>query len=87
MRDLQVPADLQEFTSFGAAINLYTTPANARWACQLEIVAGSGTITCKMAGSVGVARVLTVAAGDILYGQFLTIDSVSGVTRVRAGWN
>lgn len=84
-RSLQVPDDLQEFTSFGSVIDLYTT--KVRFACQVEILAGSGTLSVKMAGSGGSTRVLTVNAGDIVYGKFTSIEAVSGLTRVRVGWN
>ncbi len=85
MRALEVPGDLQEFTSFGAAIDLYTT--KVRWACQIEILAGSGTLSVKMTGSGGTTRALTVNAGDIVYGKYMSIESVSGITKVRVGWN
>jgi len=84
MGDIGVPTDLLEYTSFGSPINLYAVKnAVVR---RLNVIAGSGTITVKMSSSGGVARVLTVGTGDELLGEFMTIDSVSGVTNVRASW-
>lgn len=84
MGDTGVPTDLLEYTSFGSPINLYAVKSAV--IRRLTIVAGSGTITVKMSSSGGVARVLTVAMGDELLGEFTTIDAVSGVTNVRASW-
>jgi hypothetical protein len=79
-----IPEDYQTFTSFGSPIDLYTT--TVRHARVIKIQAGSGTISVKMAGSAGATRVLTVAAGEEVWGLFGSIESVTGVTSLRAGW-
>lgn len=84
MRDILVPGDLFEYTSFGAPIDLHT--ARNRPAYTLKCT-GAGTINVKMASSGGATRALTVTDGEEVLGQFMSIESVSGVTRVRAGWN
>ena len=84
MRDNNVPADMIEYSSFVSAIDLYA--AKIRPAYILKIT-GAGTITCKMGSSAGVARVFNVTDGETVLGEFMTIDSVTGVTRIRAGWN
>lgn len=93
-RDIQVPEDLFDYTGGGLTTPVDLVGASVggvvkknRAAYYLKIVAGSGTITVKMSGSVGTGRVLTVAAGEELFGKFTEISAVSGVTNVRAGWN
>ncbi len=84
MRDLQVPADLIPYSSFVSPIDLYT--AKTRAAFVLHIT-GAGTVTVKMAGSGGANRVIPVTDGKELLGQFMSIEAVSGVTGIVAGWN
>jgi hypothetical protein len=84
MRDLEVPDDLVPYASFASPINLYAV--KNRPAFILHIT-GAGTINVKMAGSQGATRAIPVADGKVLTGKFISIESVSGVTGIVAGWN
>lgn len=79
-----IPQDYETFTSFGSAIDLYAT--RIRPSVVLKIQAGSGTVSVTMAGSKGSSRTLTVAAGEEIWGAFMSIESVTGVTSLRVGW-
>jgi hypothetical protein len=74
--------DALEYSTFSSAIDLYAV--KGRDIEKLEIVAGTGTITCLTKGSPTVNRVYTVAPGDVLDVEIRSIVSVSSVTRVRA---
>lgn len=77
-----------DYTSFGSAIDLTSNasgPNDGEPARYLKVVAGSGTITVKM-GISATSITLTVAAGEELKGYFRTVESVTGVTSLRAGW-
>ena len=84
MRATQVPSDMIEYSSFGSAVDLYTTKLRPAYILK---VTGAGTLVCKMSNSGGTSRTFNVTDGETLLGEFMTIESVSGVTRVRAGWN
>jgi hypothetical protein len=84
MREIAPPTDYQEYTSFGSPLDLYTVKKSP---ARLLKVTTSGTITVKMSGSVGANRTLNVADGEELIGDFMSIESVTGVTRIRVGWN
>jgi hypothetical protein len=85
VRELQVPEDLIPYSSFGAPINLYAVK-NSRPAFVL-LITGAGTVTVRMSGSGSSTRTIPVTDGQELYGKFLSIESVSGVTGIVAGWN
>jgi hypothetical protein len=82
MRDILVPNDMGEYTSF--PVDVFAV--KQRHASVLKVT-GAGTITVKMTGSAGAQRVLNVTDGETIFGQFISIDAVSGPTRVRVGWN
>jgi hypothetical protein len=81
-----IPDDYHVYTSFGSPIDLYTSNTRPRPAIVLKVEAGSGTVDVKMAGSHGTPRQLTVAAGEEIFGAFMSIEAVSGVTKLRVGW-
>ena len=91
--DLQAADDIQQFTSFAAAINLTdgdTYPAakvrgHARRIVVNDTTAGS-TLQVTLAGSNGTARSLTVADGDVYDGQFTIIGTSTNVTRLTVFW-
>jgi hypothetical protein len=84
MRDIQAPEDLIPYSSFGAPIDLYSVKTRPAF---LLVITGDGTITVRMSGSGSDTRVLPVRDGQELLGKFITIESVSGVTGIVAGWN
>ena len=85
MRDILVPNDFEEYTSFGGSIDLYS--GRNRPACYLKAVTGSGSLQVIMSGSRGAARTVTLGLGDVEEGSFMTVVSSTGITRLRVGWN
>jgi hypothetical protein len=76
--------DVLEYTVFSSPINIYTVKnAPAR---KITAVTGDGSVSVKLSGSGGVARTLTLNAGDFEVGEFTSIESASGITRVRVAW-
>lgn len=83
MRSLLIPGDYIEYGTFTSTINLEAV--KNRCAAYIKVT-GAGTLNVRMGGSGGNIRPLTVTDGEELYGDFLAITSVTGVTRVRVGW-
>jgi hypothetical protein len=75
-----------DLTSFGSAINLLNTYTKGANILGLRIVTTGGTITVKTSGCEGVARTLTVAEGEFLELEVVSIDSVAGPVRIRVYW-
>lgn len=75
---IEAPADLQEFTSFSADVDLTasaTSPcASPRGATVIDVIdGGSGKLSVRMEGEPDTVRDLTVATGDQLIGFFRVI--------------
>lgn len=86
VHEIEPSSDAKDYTVFSSAIDLVSESAKGEPAHLLYIVAGGGTITVKTQGSGSTQRTYTCAAGDVFILRIMSIDSVSGVTRVRAQW-
>ncbi len=81
--------DLQEFdaAAIGAGVDLVDSGSTNGPARILRVIdPGAGGLDVTMAGSGGAVRTLTVSAGEVLIGFFVTIRGTSSALRVRAGW-
>lgn len=91
--DTGVASDMIELTTFTSDIDLLsgavggavtpTTPP--RLIRVIDVTAGT-VLAVVMAASAGVARTLTVAAGEEVPGEIVKIDDATDVTRVRVYW-
>jgi hypothetical protein len=92
MFEIEPCDDIQQFTSFAAAIDLTSASVSpvapvrghARW-LRVEDV-GSGTLAVKLTGSGGTTRTLTVTAGDEFDGKFVSVETTTTVARLSVGW-
>lgn len=92
MPDIGVASDMVELTTFSSDIDLLSgtvgglvTPTTPPRLIRV-IDAGSATLSVVMAASKGVARALTVAAGEEIPGEFTVIKLATNVGRVRVYW-
>lgn len=84
MREIGPPNDYLEYESFVTPLNLYAVKGSP---ARILRITTAGTIVVKMSGSKGVNRTINVDDKEDLIGDFMSIESVTGVTRIRVGWN
>jgi hypothetical protein len=75
-----------EYNSFSQAINLYAVKDRDIERLEILTASAGATITCKTKDGGDVQRVYHVAQGDKLELAIRSLESVTGVTLVRACW-
>ena len=77
--------DFLEYTSFASPIDVRAASPNGE-SCSVLVKAVTGDGSLSVVTAAGETRTLTMAAGDTEVVRISSIESATGITRVRVSW-